>query len=316
MSKLSIIIPVYNVQEYLANCIDSIINQDYPFKEVILINDGSTDGSAKILEFYKVNYPDLIVIEKTNGGLSSARNAGLDIATGDFVTFVDSDDYLDLNTYSSNMEFLNQNSKIDILSFPLRKISEFSTIEISSKEIQIVENKIEIIKEYLIGTNISNSVCNKIFRAKIFKEIRFEFGRLNEDTLFIPQLMENVNGMIISSIGFYNYRVRMNSIITTMRSDKFVRDNFDGQFALCEMARKYKLVNLSEKYLINAFWIYLNSIRTGNEFNDYFYNKLKTRKFHLMALVFYKKYNLKKKIKLAIYSLMGRAFYLNFLPGK
>lgn len=97
--KISVIVPIYNVEQYLSQCLDSIINQTYTNLEIILINDGSTDNSEKICNQYKLLDPRIIVIHKTNGGLSDARNTGIKIATGDYISFVDADDFIDKNMY-------------------------------------------------------------------------------------------------------------------------------------------------------------------------------------------------------------------------
>ena len=99
MKKISVIVPIYNVEKYLEKCLESIINQTFINLEIILINDGSTDFSGSICEKYKNKDNRIILIHKKNEGLSAARNKGLSIATGDYISFVDSDDFLDLNMY-------------------------------------------------------------------------------------------------------------------------------------------------------------------------------------------------------------------------
>ena len=105
--KISGIIPIYNVEQYLSQCLDSIINQTYTNLEIILINDGSTDNSEKICNQYKLLDPRIIVIHKTNGGLSDARNTGIKIATGDYISFVDADDFIDKNMYTILFQKIN-----------------------------------------------------------------------------------------------------------------------------------------------------------------------------------------------------------------
>ena len=97
--KISVIIPVYNVEKYLKRCLDSVINQTYKNLEIILVDDGSTDNSGKICDEYAKNDKRIIVIHKENGGVSVARNIGLDICTGDYVNFIDSDDWIDLKFF-------------------------------------------------------------------------------------------------------------------------------------------------------------------------------------------------------------------------
>src|SRR5690554_2572883 len=119
-SLLSVIIPIYNAEEFLVRCLNSVVNQTYQELEIILINDGSTDNSRSICEEYARIDSRILLLNKKNGGQSSARNAGLDIARGDYITFVDSDDYIDSDTYAVNMDYLIKNKHIEILQFPFR----------------------------------------------------------------------------------------------------------------------------------------------------------------------------------------------------
>ena len=116
MPKISVIIPVYKVEQYLPECLDSIINQTYKNLEIICIDDGSPDNSGKILDEYASKDNRIRVIHKENGGISSARNAGLDIATGDWISFVDSDDWLDINTYEKLLSSADE-ANTDIVMF-------------------------------------------------------------------------------------------------------------------------------------------------------------------------------------------------------
>lgn len=107
MQFISIIVPIYNVEKYLPQCLDSIINQTYKNLEIILIDDGSTDNSGKICDKYKLLDNRIIVIHKSNGGLSDARNTGINIATGDYISFVDADDFIDKNMYTILFQKIN-----------------------------------------------------------------------------------------------------------------------------------------------------------------------------------------------------------------
>ena len=104
MEKISVIVPVYRVEKYLRRCIESIINQDYSNLEIILVDDGSDDSSPQICDYYEKIDSRIIVIHQRNGGLSCARNRGLEVATGDYIGFVDSDDYIERNMYSTLLE--------------------------------------------------------------------------------------------------------------------------------------------------------------------------------------------------------------------
>ena len=117
--KLSVIIPVYNVQHTLERCLDSIISQPYPDWEVILVDDGSKDNSPTICDHYAEAYSNIIVIHKENKGLSDARNVGVQHATGQYITFVDSDDYIDQSTFEEVMHILNEHPEYDMIEYPI-----------------------------------------------------------------------------------------------------------------------------------------------------------------------------------------------------
>ncbi|MCF0156053.1 MAG: glycosyltransferase, partial [Veillonella sp.] len=114
MSKISVIVPIYNVEPYIHQCVDSIINQTYKDLEIILVDDGSPDNCGKICDEYAAKDDRVKVIHRPNGGLSAARNSGLDVATGEYIAFVDSDDYIACNMYSDMMEFMLKH-KLDIV---------------------------------------------------------------------------------------------------------------------------------------------------------------------------------------------------------
>ena len=133
---ISIIIPVYNVEKYLSDCLDSVVNQTYKDLEIICVNDGSTDNSLDILNEYCSKDDRIFVVNKENGGLSSARNAGLAVAKGDFIMFLDSDDWIDNNTCEVALkQMMESNSDVAIWSYS-------KEYEASSKEVHIFENDI------------------------------------------------------------------------------------------------------------------------------------------------------------------------------
>ena len=128
--KLSVVIPVYNVESTLKQCVDSVLRQNYEYMEVILVDDGSPDGCPQICDTYAQNHPQVKAIHQANGGLSAARNAGIGIAQGEYITFVDSDDWLQEGTYSTLMGILDSHPDLDLIEFPImeaRRGREFYT---------------------------------------------------------------------------------------------------------------------------------------------------------------------------------------------
>ena len=187
--KVSIIVPVYNVEEYLNKCVDSIINQTYKNIEVILINDGSKDSSGEICDTYAKKDSRVKVIHKENGGVSSARNKGLEASTGDFIMFVDSDDWIEVEAITSLMKIQNRNN-YDVIMFGayrenliLEKTTKTNLIEQSFENI----DEINEVLPKLIRQEKINSLWSKIYKSSVIKDNRISFNEslsIAEDALF------------------------------------------------------------------------------------------------------------------------------------
>lgn len=209
--KVSVIVPIYNTEAYLERCVDSLLAQTYTNLEVVLVDDGSTDRSPAICDRYATQDVRVKVVHKPNGGLSSARNAGLDVATGEYIGFVDSDDYVSADMYRLLAERLDT-SVCDIANAMYVRVDEEdktypsrvphdSNEEISSES---------FVRELMLHTG-DVSVCTKLFRREMFSDIRFVEGKLNEDLLFMIEIFSRVKKVaFIGHIGYY-YFVRSGS---------------------------------------------------------------------------------------------------------
>ena len=221
MQKLiSVIIPIYNVQVYLKKCIDSVVNQTYKNLEIILVDDESPDECGNICDKYAKIDERIKVIHKKNGGLSSARNAGLDICTGDYVTFVDSDDYVD-KKYVEELVYMLENNEADI-SIANRydveddKISENIYYLCGKKKL----NSKELLTEFFYD-RIPHEAWGKLYRREVFKNNQYENGlRIFEDLKFIYQLLLSENLKIYSDTSKYLYYYRK-------RNDSLMQSNYD-----------------------------------------------------------------------------------------
>lgn len=207
---LSVIVPVFNTEKYVANCIESILNQTYQDYELVLVNDGSTDESGIICDRYASKDCRIIFINKTNGGPSSARNIGLNLAAGKYITFVDSDDRIALDTYQANMEILMQDPDIDILQYPTDWGKANSEDQPVKQQVFLGEK--EIFSNWWEGPVLNASVCNKIFHRRIFFDIRFPEGCFFEDMFLIVDFSETAKKVVTSENGEYFYLVRTDSI--------------------------------------------------------------------------------------------------------
>ena len=206
---ISVIIPVFNVEKYLQKCIDSVRNQTYRNLEIILIDDGSLDNSGKICDEYVIIDKRIKVVHKKNGGLSSARNAGLDVCQGDFIGFVDGDDYIEPEMYSEllNLEY-EKNNYLSITG--MIDEDEDCSYAILKHEKNELTN-IEYLRELLLFRGDS-SVCSKLFPKSILDGIRFQENRLNEDVLFILKIIPKILGIQFTNINGYHYVKHKESI--------------------------------------------------------------------------------------------------------
>ncbi len=203
---VSIIIPVYKVEEYLDECVQSVIDQTYKNLEIILVDDGSPDNCGKICDAWAEKDNRIKVIHKENGGLSDARNAGIDMMRGEYVFFLDSDDYLEKNCIEDLYNYLSEyHAQIAVTSKtkkPFEKITDAPIIAGNSKEMLIVMYK----KYFWEG-------CCKLYKADLFKNLRYKKGILYEDFHLTPRVMLEAERIVYADTKQYFYRVRSGSIM-------------------------------------------------------------------------------------------------------
>ncbi|MBR3884069.1 MAG: glycosyltransferase [Bacteroidaceae bacterium] len=211
--KLSIIVPVYKVRRHLQNCIESILQQTYTDYELILVDDGSPDNCGAICDRYAQECDKVKVIHKKNGGLSSARNAGLAVAQGEYITFVDGDDTIASGTYYYNMRILQSNPDVDLLEFPVTVDYDSPQSKIVSFPSEKVSDNEKIFVDWIKRKGYEHCYSwNKIYRADLFCFVRFPEGELFEDTYITPILYESCNNVFYSDAGFYYYHKHKGSI--------------------------------------------------------------------------------------------------------
>ena len=210
--KISVIVPVYNVENYLEKCLNSLVNQTLQEIEILVINDGSTDNSQKIIEFFQSKFPQKIkTFAKENGGLSDARNFGIDRATGEFLAFVDSDDYVSA-TMMEEMYGLAKKHEAEIVICNLQKVDENGIVTQKLTQIPNLPEKIDLEKHFSVFSDISYFACNKIFKRELFEEKRFQKGMHFEDIELIPQILLQCKILAKTAAFHYQYLERSNSI--------------------------------------------------------------------------------------------------------
>ena len=190
--KLSVIIPVYRVEDTLDRCVESVVNQHVDDMEVILVDDGSPDGCPAICDRWAAKDAHIRVIHKENGGLSDARNAGIEIARGEFLTFVDSDDYLEANTLAPLLELTDDT---DIVEYSIRD------------RLLLSEHTYTDMSEYWLKEQayLHTYACNKLFRSRLFDAVRFPKDKVFEDAYTLPLLLKKTRKVKTTAHGFYHY---------------------------------------------------------------------------------------------------------------
>ena len=223
LSLISVIVPIYKVEDYLDECVKSIVDQTYRNLEIILVDDGSPDKCPQMCEEWAKKDDRIRVIHKPNGGLSSARNAGLDVAKGDYICFVDSDDFISLDYVEVMYKRIVNDDTVGIVSGMIYRYTDGQITDYNSRWNIQGENIIcpEDFNINCVNLSISFTVWNKIYRSDLISDVRFREGRTNEDTLFLYDLGKKIRKSKFRMVEIphyvYYYRFRENSICTSAK---------------------------------------------------------------------------------------------------
>jgi len=262
MAEISIIVPVYNVDKYLDNCIESILNQTFKDYEIILVDDGSTDKSGEICDKYEKKDSRIRVIHKANGGLSSARNAGLDVTCGKYVGFVDSDDSIHPRMYEILSDLIKKH-KADISCCNYKNtysIDNEEHKEITSMEVIHMNNINAVNNLYDKDMGVKLVVAwNKLYSRDLFNDIRYEVGRIHEDEFIAHRLLYKCKKIVYVNSELYYYLQREGSIMSQMSYKRKV-DRLLAQSDRMRFCNKVGLRNMcnhiSKMYEYNFFDLY------------------------------------------------------------
>lgn len=306
--KLSIIVPVYKVRRYLQRCIESILQQTYTDYELILVDDGSPDSCGAICDRFAQECDKVKVIHKKNGGLSSARNAGLAVAQGEYITFVDGDDTVASGTYYYNMRILMSNPDIDILEYPIIEHYESPRSRVLSFSPEKVSGNENIFPDWIKRKGYEHCfACNKIYRADMFMFVRYPEGEVFEDTFVTPTLYESCENIYYSDCGFYYYYDNEDSISKSysFKSQRFLYRNLVTLYK--KVRDEYKMSEEANRILLRCLDNLTDLFRcSGGEKEEYkkAAEMLKESRIDIKTLY---KMDLtpQNKIKYTLFSLMG-----------
>lgn len=323
---ITVIVPIYQVEKYLKKCLDSILNQTYKNLEIILVDDGSKDNSPQICEEYKTKDSRIKVIHKENGGLSDARNAGLKIATGKYIGFVDSDDYIKSDMYQILYENIIK-AKADISICDVLMVKENANISDSLEDNCLVKelNFYEALK-LLVENKIKSYAWNKLYKKEIFENIQFPKGRKMEDLAIMYKVFEKASKVVFTSKKEYYYLQRNDSILgnidlkltkdlwyfVTERYNYIIKKYPKLEESLDINRLNYILIYhkniclLNEKREFNEEWLLkeYNFLKENHKrYKNSIYNemkhsmKLEYKLLHNNRTLFWNYYQLKRKIK-------------------
>ncbi|MBQ7691519.1 MAG: glycosyltransferase family 2 protein [Muribaculaceae bacterium] len=221
MERVSVIIPVYNVERYLPRCLESVIGQTYRELEIIVVDDGSTDGSGALCDQWAARDPRIRVIHKPNGGLSSARNAALDAMTGSCVFMLDSDDWLPADAIES-LYLLLVRERADVAVGSWREVREDSSMPTATSTRSTVRRytRDEALSAIFYQHRLTHSPCARLHRATLFDGLRYPVGMLYEDLAVAYPLYSRVATVVQSSRVCYNYLQRATSILGTFKRER------------------------------------------------------------------------------------------------
>lgn len=264
---ISVVVPIYNVEKYLKKCIDSIVHQTYKNLEIILCDDGSTDSCPQICDKYADMDLRIKVIHKTNGGLSDARNVGIESATGKYILFIDSDDFINENMIFYLYDALIKN-QADMACCQRQEVDECGKKLKSNKKYNtfIVNENEECMREFLNNPQMDTVAWGKLYMRSMFKNIRYPVGKYHEDVFTTYKLIAQCKKIFVGEEKYYYYRIRTDSIMTSTFNRKHM-DSIKGNeeraiFIQENYPKLQKYANAGILYAVNKCVVRLAKCKT------------------------------------------------------
>lgn len=275
---ISVVIPVYNVERYLQRCLNSVVSQTYKNLEIILVDDGSTDLSGKICDEWASKDNRIVVIHKTNGGLSSARNTGLDVAKGRYIAFVDSDDYINPEMYEIMVKLLKK-SNSQIACCGRKRVGNSGGYFQNTLEKPMVISGEEAIDRLLCHAGIDEAAWDKLYVGDLFLDKRYPIGELNEDIVLTTKLLGECSSVIHVGAALYNYCCNDGSITNSgLTPAKFVMlshlDEIKAYLSCFHPALLDNYFLLEERYTKELLYLLLASKANKTQYKSIYKNTL------------------------------------------
>lgn len=333
MMLISVVIPVYNVKSYLRKCLNSVINQTYYNMDIIIIDDGSTDGSENICDDYAATDERIRCVHQENMGLSGARNRGIELSRGNFITFIDGDDFIEKDMIEDLVQSVRQGIDIIACGFVYcDKNGEKLSVE-CCQDVQILSGKKQM-EGLFYNRFCTTSACGKLYAKKLFKTVQYPVGKYHEDVFTTYKLFDISQGIIILNRGLYWYRQNPDSIMhqrfrlshldgieASMEREKFVSIYYPNLKGVAKASVVYSCCKCSERMFQAGYQnsVIENGIKEIIRKNLLFFliwgkNSVKTKLFAVLNAVspsilrtFYKLYNQKgRKGDILVYGKYAR----------
>ncbi len=307
--KISVIVPVYNVENYVERCLNSIIGQTYDNLEIIVVNDGSTDNSETICRRIANQNDRIKVFSKENGGLSDARNYGLDRATGEYISFIDSDDYISPFFYETAVDRIRKYNA-DIVSVNWLSFNNDTNVEhVENKNDakEYVYHDSEIISNYLVSRNrriIDHSACIKVYKSSLFKNLRFPKGKYHEDLFLTYKLLDNARTYVFVDLPLYFYYRGNTNSITFNYGVKNYKDECEAIFEMIEYFNE--TAQSGEAYHFGCLSLFETMIRANGFIDSVEIAETKTHSINWVKNHVFKAEKMSLKKKLVIYTFVDR----------
>ena len=247
---VSVIVPVYNVEEYLCRCVDSILSQTYHNLEVILVDDGAKDNSGTICDDYAARDARVRVVHKENGGLSSARNAGIDIARGDYLEFVDSDDWIEPDAVESMVSMVLEHQVELVVGgrYDVKAKTGQRKVGLCPPKTEVISGE-EMVSRMFRWDNCDSAAPDKLFHRRLFSQIRFPYGKVCEDVPIMYKIVLDAGQVALLSKPIYNYFHRPGSITFSSVSEKNFHFSQHTAVILPDIQRHYPRLEREARYL-------------------------------------------------------------------
>lgn len=308
---ISIIVPIYNISKYLERCVNSIIAQSYINLEIILVDDGSTDNSGELCDIFREKDKRIRVIHKNNGGLSSARNAGLSVIQGEYVGFVDGDDFVDKYMYETLLKAMLYHNA-DIVQTGYHHTDEHGGIsDIKTFKEATYDDLAAMFRAFFEKQNIHVGVWTKLYKSKIFRDVRFFERHVFEDYAVLPNILNKCEKFVVISGAFYNYAHNPESISRDKVNLGIIKDRLAVPMYVLKC-----IENIDRKYIGYAYnYICISSIRGYNKIKETDKIDKKIKKEYVIKLInqyknyfklyredaYFRRQKLFKKIKLYVF---------------